>query len=57
MALADGDRVSLVLSVAPLSEQAFIFHIGEVPQRRGWWWRLSAALVWHGAAGWWVKVL
>jgi hypothetical protein len=26
--LADGDRISLVLSVAPLSEQAFIFHLG-----------------------------
>lgn len=26
--LIDGDRISLVLSVAPLSEQAFIFHLG-----------------------------
>ncbi|KAL4856875.1 hypothetical protein ACK3TF_002919 [Chlorella vulgaris] len=27
--LADGDRISLVLSVAPLAEQAFIYHRGD----------------------------
>jgi hypothetical protein len=26
--LADGDRISLVLSVAPLAEQAFIYNRG-----------------------------
>ena len=27
--LADGDRISLVLSVAPLAEQAWVFHTGD----------------------------
>ena len=29
MELKDGDRVSLVLSVAPLAEQYFVYHAGD----------------------------
>jgi pSer/pThr/pTyr-binding forkhead associated (FHA) protein len=43
--LADGDRVSLVLSVAPLAEQAFTFHAGR--QGRALGVCVSSLAAWH----------
>lgn len=37
MPLADGDRISLVLSVAPLAEQAWVFHTGDPGAKQPFW--------------------